>query len=294
MTDIIKSICQRHNIVLSSAKRFSVGQGNYVFKISSENQTYVLRLSENPYTETIKLLKTISKLGINVSDPIFNGKENNYFYIICNYIEGKDLGLVYKDLTDIEKRTIAKEVIAIQNNVASLPVPSEYNISEWIAHMLGRAKERIRQNGWFDAEKTDRIVTLLPYFKDYFSSLTPVTYLDDISTKNLLINNGHVSGIIDIDWIEHGDPLTFIALTNVALMDIECDTDYVSYLLSERKTTEIEYKVFLLYSLIYCVDFMGERGCTFNGKVIKVNNEVVDKLNGIYDYLFNSLLQQLT
>lgn len=293
MTDIIKSICQKHNIALINFKRFSVGQGNFVFKINSENQTYVLRLNEHPYNETIKLLKDISELEINVSDPIFTGKEDKYFYMICNYIDGKDLGLVYKDLSDFEKRTIAEEVTVIQNKVASLPVLCEFNAIEWINHMLERAKERIRQNGWFDTQKAENIGRLLPYFDDYFFNLKPVTYLDDISTKNLLINDGHVSGIIDIDWIEHGDPLTFIALTNVALMDMECDTDYVSYLLSERKTTELEYKVFLLYSLIYCVDFMGERGCTFNGKVVEVNIEIVDKLNRIYENLLSSLSQQL-
>lgn len=41
---------------------------------------------------------------------------------------------------------------------------------------------------------------------------------DDISSKNLLMNNGKISGIIDIDWMGIGDKLTYVALTNMALL----------------------------------------------------------------------------
>lgn len=38
----------------------------------------------------------------------------------------------------------------------------------------------------------------------YFARVEPVAYLDDISTKNLLIHEGRVSGVIDIDWMGVG------------------------------------------------------------------------------------------
>lgn len=95
--------------------------------------------------------------------------------------------------------------------------------------------------------------------KDHFNNFKPVPYLDEISKKNLLIHNNHVSGIIDTDWIGYGDPLTFVALTNVALLDMQCDTDCVDYLLEEVNVTEEQRKVFLFYSLMYCVDFMGKK-----------------------------------
>lgn len=57
--------------------------------------------------------------------------------------------------------------------------------------------------------------------------------MDDISTKNLLIYEGKVSGIIDIDWMGLGDMLTFVALTKVALLNMDSDTKYIDYLLDE-------------------------------------------------------------
>lgn len=69
-----------------------------------------------------------------------------------------------------------------------------------------------------------------------------------------------ISGIIDIDWIGIGDKLTYVAMTNMALLNMECDTDYVKYILDEMLLNDIQKKAFLFYTLMFCVDFMGERG----------------------------------
>lgn len=110
-------------------------------------------------------------------------------------------------------------------------------------------------------------------------------YLDDISTKNVLIYEGNVSGIIDIDWMGFGDMLTFVAMTRVALLNMDLDTKYIDYLLDEIRPNTIEYKAFIFYCLIYCVDFMGERGMQFLDKTIPVNENIVKRLNDIFDFL---------
>lgn len=123
--------------------------------------------------------------------------------------------------------------------------------------------------------------------QEYLNSVKPIPYLDDISTKNLLIHEGRVSGVIDIDWIGRGDCLTFISMTYVALLNMNCDTDYVDYLLEEMNCSVLEQKAFLFYCLIFCVDFMGERGSTFGDKVIAVNEEIVARLNEVYEMLWD-------
>ncbi len=291
MEEIIKHICKKHSIKMINIKRFTIGQGNYVFQIITEKEKYVIRLSKNSYKESIRLLKLISSIGVNVPTPLFEGEYGEYNYMICSYIEGNDIGLVYKDLTDVEKRTIAKEVIEIQHKVSKLQAPCQCEILDWVNSMLVRARCRIKANGYFDTAKVDEVEKLIPLFKDYFDSINAVVYLDDISTKNLLVKNGHVSGVIDIDWLETGDLLTFVALTNMALLDMQYDTDYVEYLLEELGYTELEYKVYLFYTLLYCVDFMGERGTTFNDKKIEVNESIIKKLNNIYDQLMCLLLR---
>ena len=49
---------------------------------------------------------------------------------------------------------------------------------------------------------------------------------------------------------------------------------------------DIRKKAFVFYSLMYCVDFMGERGMQFMDKRIEVNERIIGRLNDIYDSLW--------
>lgn len=274
-------------------KRCAVGIGNEVYIVECGNETFIFRCSteENAYTETIHWLNVLSTLDIPISKILCHGTQEEYQYLILNFIPGEDIGLVYASLTTAEKKQIATDVIEIQQKVACLPL-DDVNISCWswydfLNEMLDRAEERITQNGYFDKGKVTQVKKLMQSLDTYFSQVKPVAYLDDISTKNLLIHNGMVSGVIDIDWMGVGDNLTFIAMTYVALRNMDCETDYVDYLLEERGCTETEHKAFIFYCLMSCVDFMGERGMQFGDKKIEVSDAVVERLNRIYEELWD-------
>ena len=127
--------------------------------------------------------------------------------------------------------------------------------------------------------------------QEYLNQVQPTPYLDDISTKNLLIYEGKVSGIIDIDWMGFGDMLTFVAMTRVALLNMNLDTKYIDYLLDEIHPDKTEYKAFVFYCLMYCVDFMGERGMQFLDKTIPVNESIIRRLNDIFDILMEEWIK---
>lgn len=288
--EIIVKICEKHKIQPIEIKRFSTGYGNYVFYVKSNDNEYVIRCNNKPYRNTIKSLKKLNSVDIPISKLLFKGRYKRVYYMVCSYIQGDDLGKVYHTLSCDDKKAIAKQVAEIQNNVSQLSLLYRCNLYKWIEQRLQRARDRISQNGYFDTKKVDKLEELLPQFKDYFNKFKPVPYLDDISTKNLLIYNNRVSGIIDTDWIGYGDSLTFVALTNIALLDMQYDTDYVGYLLEEMNVQKEQYKVFLFYSLMYCVDFMGEKGTTFNGNKVEVDENTVKRLNKTYELLCEQLL----
>lgn len=152
--------------------------------------------------------------------------------------------------------------------------------------MLVRAKKRIIANGYFDPEKVERLMKAAEGLEDYFAGIKPVAYLDDISTKNLLIHEGKVTGVIDIDWMGAGDNLTYVAMTNMALLNMRYDTDYVTYLLEEMQLSEEERKAFAFYTLLFCGDFMGERGMRFMDKQVPVSAEIVEQMNRMYEKLW--------
>lgn len=271
-------------------ERCLVGHGNYVYIISDETDKYVIRCSneDNAYANTIYWLKQLRKVNIPVPEIIANGKYEGYDFVILSYIDGEDLGIIYPALSKGEKRAIAREVVRIQNIVATIEldnIEDSWTWNSFIQYMLERAKERIEKGGCFDVDKVEQLWKMSENLRDYFHQIRPVAYLDDISTKNLLIEKGKVSGIIDIDWIGAGDKLTYVALSNIALLNLEYDTDYVDYLLEEMDINQTQRRAFIYYSLIFCVDFMGERGMQFGDKKIDVNEEIINRLNQIYDKL---------
>lgn len=271
-------------------KRCGVGIANYVFLVATETEKVILRCSENEnaYQESVYYLSKLSLCDIPIPVVLSQGKYKNYFYLILSYIPGDDIGNVYSQLSDSEKKQIAKEVIEIQRKVSRVDISpdSQWTWSGIVSEILDRAEERIKQKQYFDAAKVHKVKNLQQEMQGYLNGIRPIPYLDDISTKNLLICNSRLSGIIDIDWMGFGDILTFVAMTKVALLNMDFDTKYVDFLLEEIRPDRAQHKAFIFYCLMYCVDFMGERGSKFLDKTVPVNESIVKKLNDIYDTLW--------
>ena len=297
--EIISKICIKHfSEPPKSVDRCGIGIGNYVYIVECKNTKYVVRCSEetNAYANAKFLLRKLSVLDIPIPHIIASGMLLQYEYIILTFIEGKDIGWVYQNLSTSEKKKIAKDVVEIQNKVAKSDIKNTDENWSWesfVKEILDRAKERILKNAYFAINKVEQLQEKMSDFAEYFANVKPIPYLDDISSKNLLINNGRVSGIIDIDWIGFGDRLTFAALTKMAFLDLGYDTDYITYLLEEMQVCGIEKTVFDFYTLMFCVDFMGERGTTFLDKTVEVDDQIVKRLNQIFDSLWNDFTKNL-
>lgn len=283
---IFETNTNRHVVQI---ERCSVGIANYVFIVTTVTEKFILRCSKDQlaYKDTVYLLSKLSICEIPIPIVLSEGKYKNYSYLILSYIPGDDIGNVYYELNDSKKRQIAKEVVEIQRKISRIDIPTdaEWAWNHFVDEILNRAEDRIKRNNYFDFHKIYIIKELQQEIQEYLDTVRPIPYLDDISTKNLLINEGKLSGIIDIDGIGLGDMLTFVALSKVALLNMGLDTNYIDYLLDEIHPNTIEYKAFVFYCLIYCVDFMGERGMQFLDKTITVNENVIKRLNDIFDIL---------
>lgn len=302
---IINEICLRHfNKYPDKIKRFEMGYGNYVYKINFNEDRFIVRTSfgKEAYKDMIYWVNKLMPLGLPIPKILSNGIYDDVSYLILTYIQGEDLGNVYNTLSDYEKKMIARDIVGIQNKVSTLPQNSGYgyltsyedenfnnNWKEVIISHLDRSKNRMKENKIFDYRKVDRIKELLYLYDDYFNNIRPIPFLDDLSSKNILINKGKVSGVIDFDWICFGDRIYYIALTNMALIAFRYDTRYVDYLMKEMKASEIEKDILKLYTLVFCVDFMSEKGMKFKDRVVEVTQNEIEDLNKTYDKIYNEL-----
>ncbi len=169
-------------------ERCGVGIANYVFKVCTANEKFILRCSKDKetYKDTIYWLNKLSACEIPISIVLSEGKYGDYSYLILSYIPGDDIGNVYNKLSDSEKKKIAKEVIDIQRKVSRIAIRAD---AEWtwkccfVDEMLNRAEERIRRKHYFDINKIDIIKKLQQEVQEYLGKVQPTPYLDDISTN---------------------------------------------------------------------------------------------------------------
>jgi len=226
---------------------------------------------------------------------IQHGAIDDWFYTMLTHIPGQDLGIVYAALSSAEKKEIASLLTYYQECVATLPPQNYYGYSlgahdscwqDVIVRIVTRAKNRMAKNNIFSPGYADTVLPLMKPFEKYFDSIRPTPFLDDITTKNVLIHNGQLSGIVDIDEVCYGDAILIIGLTHMALLLNGDDTDYIQHWLTATQAVQEQKHCALLYALVFCIDFMGEQNMSFaNGVHVKPNEQKLAQLENIYHHL---------
>lgn len=286
--------------------RNTVGLAGYVYTVVFNDTKYVIKISDdkNLIIGSTYWLNKVKDLDIPTPCVIAENLVNAPYYFVMSFIPGKDLGLVYSSLLKSEKKIIAKKIIGFQKEIKKLPMAkgfgslnsyedSENICSSWEESLLNdinRAEEAIINNGIFSVEYVLKLKKIVPYFKEYFNSVKPEPFLDDITTKNVLINEGKLSGIIDLDWISFGDEVLFLGLVTMALLSMKADIDYADYLKDEMNLNEMQERALKFYVLMFCVIFMSEKGMCFNqAEPMKVSEEEKMLLQEIFNRYYEEL-----
>jgi len=286
--------------------RNTVGLAGYVYTVVFNDTKYVIKISDdkNLIIGSTYWLNKVKDLDIPTPCVIAENLVNAPYYFVMSFIPGKDLGLVYSSLSKNEKQIIAKKIIDFQKEIKKLPMAkgfgslnsyedSENICSSWEESLLNdinRAEEAIINNGIFSVEYVLKLKKIVPYFKEYFNSIKPEPFLDDITTKNVLIHEGKLSGIIDLDWISFGDEVMFLALVTMALLSMKADIDYADYLKDEMNLNEMQERALKFYVLMFCVIFMSEKGMCFNqAEPVKVSEEEKKLLQEIFNRYYEEL-----
>ena len=140
------------------------------------------------------------------------------------------------------RRELAFSLAAIQDKVITLRAGSGYGYarslegpfkdktwSDVIARSLARSRRWIEDAGHFDPVIVDAVSNAARGFTNYFESIAPTPFLHDITTKNVIVADGKLSGIVDVDDLCFGDPLYLLGLINMALLAHEFDSDYLDF-----------------------------------------------------------------
>ena len=286
--------------------RNNVGLAGYVYTVHINNDKYVIKISDDKklISGSTYWLDKLKDLDIPIPKVIAENTSTSPYYFLMTFIPGKDLGLVYSSLSKDKKKDIAKRLINYQKEIKKLPMASGFGslnsyedtenlFTTWEENVLNdikRAEDGIKENQIFPTEYVSKVRAFIPAFKDYFSTIKPEPFLDDATTKNVLIHEGKLSGIIDLDWITFGDQVYFLGLTTMALLSMQADLDYAEYLKEEMNLNPSQGNALQLYVLIFCIIFMSEKGACFNqNEPIPVTEQEKNRLINIFENYYEEL-----
>jgi aminoglycoside phosphotransferase (APT) family kinase protein len=242
----------------------------------------------------------VRSVGVPVPRILFYDLEGAFPYTVIEHIPGVDLGDIYQKLRKDTRKEVAEQIANIQLKVQSLPPASGYGFAfsyedrrlqqswhEVIHQQLNRARNWIQSAGICDVTHVDRVEVCLSRLSDYFDGVNPIPFLHDTTTKNVLVSDTGLRGIVDVDDLCFGDPLLVLALTRMALLANDWETDYVHHWASAWQLSGYQSEALDFYTALFCVTFMGEIGQKFNkdsaiidsGKVVRYEN-ILDSLIG--------------
>lgn len=310
-TSFIQKICsEKFGDFPVKIVRFTTGLCHSVYSVEYPEKKYVFRIASEEHRNTLKWslywIKKIDHLNIPIPKIVVDGTHNEIPFVIFHHIPGKDLWDVYSELSLPQKREIVKGLVSAQKMIETLPAHHGYGYltsyedesykntwKEAVLKHLGRSRKRMQENGVFDPAMVDVVEWKLEKYNKYFARIKPLPFLEDTSTKNVLIHEWKLSGIVDIDYLCFGDKLYIVALTNMALISTNANTDYIDFWKEELCVTPEQEKILDLYTLIYCLDFMSGIGMQFNkSEPLKSSEEEITKLKEIYFQLAEKVSYQ--
>ncbi len=200
--------------------------GNTVYRADLAGaQTVVLRMSplRGAFAHTANNLNVLRTLGLPVQSVLgAGGTSSGGAYIVLSWLPGRDLVLELPLMQPGDAARIAGEIAAYQRRVAMLPLGQGFGFAP-----IGRPALAARWSHMFGPPLSEpvgapptalnllraRLRALRRELEAHFSSQRPVCFLDDLTSKNVIVEHGKLTGVIDFDLVCYGDPLLAVGNT---------------------------------------------------------------------------------
>lgn len=206
-------------------QRFT-NSGKSIYRVFlAGDQSVALRISDRPRTfdYTAHNLSVLGGLKLPVPSVLAAGRTAaGGSYIILDWISGQDLLEQLPEMTSPQMTRLAEQVVGYQRQVAGLPPAGAFgwapigqrgSVKNWTDIFGPAPAVPPPDDGTVQGGLRSRICRVRSQLESYFSSLRPLCFLDDLNTKNVLVDNGALTGIIDIDYVCYGDPLLAVGTT---------------------------------------------------------------------------------
>ena len=204
------------------------GHQSLTFDVTLPGRSVIVRTHSHlpAFRKTAHNLAVLADLGLPVSRLLaadLTGERFPFAYLLLEKIPGRDLRDELSTMTKPQMTRLAAQIVGFQQQVRMLPAGTGFGYAPlgetgpfatlWDFLHEGEAATA--------GVMEPRLKLLLQAQEDELRQAVPVCFLDDLTTKNVLVENGILQGLIDFDFVCCGDPLFWLGLTaTVIVLDL--------------------------------------------------------------------------
>jgi hypothetical protein len=307
---INRIVLERFGEVPKNIERMTLGICNEVYDVVLAEREIIARLSAEDYflkgsSKHIPMLKELGLVVPEILGENYAKKEVPYGYQFLSKLPGKDLGYVIEGLSDAELGLIAKQISNVFDRTRTIPASENFGLvfgeytdfsDSWTERMriwIAETIERGTQTGVMNEKWQSILEDLFKEYSDYFDQIRPTTYLGDICSKNVMIEDGKFVGLVDLDGLTQGDPLESIGRIKASWPGTHYGKVYAEAVMDAQGLDVEQRKMVSVYALLNRISWATENGIQFNQNTkavvdeekLKRDTEAIDiLLEGCYEF----------
>ena len=173
-------------------------------------------LHANAFDHTLHHFRLLSGLGVPVPPGATTGSFEAVHFLAYRSMPGRDLGHELATMSRFQMTRLAEQIVQIQRSVTGLPQGKGFG---WTPlEVPGPLKNWLEVVERDSSSAPDEVKALVQSAAVYLAAHPATCFLDDITVKNVIMLDGGLQGIVDLDFLCYGDPMYWLALTETTVV----------------------------------------------------------------------------
>ncbi len=231
------------------------GHNSVTYEATLPGRSVIVRMNADAsvFAATERNIAVLRGLGLPVPVVLASDLSKTRYpfaYLLLEKIPGRDLRYELAGMTPVQMTRLAEQIVGYQRRALTLPLGTGYGY-------VGIG-ETGPYASWRELVRSEGEPVQVSRFEAYLRQVPPACFLDDITVKNVIIQDGELQGLIDFDCVCYGDPLYWLALTAVGVVsDVGAPGQfYVSELKRLWGLTPPQESVLAFYCALMAQDFV--------------------------------------
>lgn len=283
--EVLRATSQILHCQVTAAQRIPMGRSHFVFSVELDSgESVIARITRDDRAECFEGFaywrSHLARIGVPVPRLLamdLTGADLPWPIMLIERMPGDDLCNVYASLTHTEKRGVTDDLLGIHHRVRGLPPGPGYGgvahyddqrcHSRWVDVLWEYVDGALRSLGP-EQQTRPAIGEIRRTIDDLhadFDGIAPLPYLIDATHQNVLVADGKVTAIVDLDELGFGDALYPLGAARAGLLARGPEAECIENVAAPLCVSPHRRRAFDLYSAIACLKMLAPSPLSVTG-----------------------------